>query len=145
MHTPEFYSAVFGIIENQDWKILFSRRYNTGHLDGYLSLPAGHVEKWEKASEAILREFKEEIDISINEIQLVCSQQSINTKEWIIYLNFFFTIQSYTGKIKNLEEDKCSELVFRSLDELQWEKIVPYVLDALTRWKNGEIYSEIRW
>lgn len=60
-------------------------------------------------------------------------------------MNFFFKILAYNGVIKNIEKDKCSELVFRSLDELQSEKIVPYVLDALTRWKNGETFSEIRW
>lgn len=145
MRTPEFYSAVFGIIENDEWKILFSRRYNTWHLDGYLSLPAWHIEKWEKSTEAMLRELYEEIGINTEKMKMVFSQQSMNAKEWSIYMNFFFKILAYNGVIKNFEEEKCSELVFRSLDELEWEKVVPYVLDALIEWKNGEIFSEIRW
>lgn len=145
MRTPSFYAAVFGIIRDERWKILFSRRYHTWHLDGYLSLPAGHIEKWEQPTEAMIREMWEEIDIKIEGMKMVFSQQSINSKEWSIYINFFFKILSYNGVIRNIEEEKCSGLIFRSLDELQWEKVVPYVLDALTRWKNGENYSEIIW
>ena len=34
-------------------------------------------------------------------------------------MNFFFKILAYNGVVKNIEEEKCSELVFLSLDELE--------------------------
>ena len=35
--SPLFYAAIFGIIRDTEGRILFSRRHNTWHLDGYLS------------------------------------------------------------------------------------------------------------
>ncbi len=61
------------------------------------------------------------------------------------YFNTFFEVESYTGIISNNEIDKCSELIFLSLDALKDERVVPYVLHALECVRDGIIFSEIRW
>jgi 8-oxo-dGTP pyrophosphatase MutT (NUDIX family) len=65
MRQWEYYSAVFGIIKNEKWEILFQRRANTGFSDWLLQLPAGHLEWEEFFKEALIREMKEEINIDI--------------------------------------------------------------------------------
>ena len=44
----------------KDGKTLLSRRYKTGWRDGNYSLVAGHVDGKEPATEALIREVKEE-------------------------------------------------------------------------------------
>ena len=52
-------SVYLVLIKNN--KILLLRRFNTGFMDGYYSLPAGHVESNETLTSAMVREAKEEI------------------------------------------------------------------------------------
>lgn len=40
------------------------RRFNTGYKDGFLTLPAGHIEKDELPKETMLRELKEETGLT---------------------------------------------------------------------------------
>jgi mutator protein MutT len=146
MRKPEFHAAVFAIIKNQKWEVLFSRRYNTWHLDWYLSLPAWHIENWETASVAIKRELREEIGIEIIESRMIFSQQSKHIQDWITYFNFLFEILSYSWEISNQEPEKCSELRFAHLSDLKnKEPIVPYVKNALENIENNSIFSEISW
>ena len=145
MRQPKFYAAVFGIIRNEEGEILFSRRSNTWHLDGYLSLPAGHVEIGESVTEAMIRELEEEIGITTTSLHVWVTQQSMNIEDWKTYFNTFFEVDHYTWVISNKEVDKCSELIFLSLDALENEKTVPYVLYALECIRNRIIFSEIRW
>ena len=49
----------------KDNKILLLERTNTGYKDGQYSLIAGHKEEDEKATDAMLREAKEEAGIDI--------------------------------------------------------------------------------
>lgn len=145
MRQPTFYAAVFGIIRNEEGKILFSRRYNTGHLDGYLSLPAGHVEEGEPLTDAMIRELSEELNISHAQLYVSHTQQSKSKEDTKVYFNAYFEIDFFDGAIKNQEPDKCSELIFLSLDELKDQKVVPYVHHALDCIRDGKIFSEIRW
>lgn len=145
MRKPEFYAAVFGIIRDTDGKILFSRRYNTWHLDGYLSLPAWHVELWEMPTEAMIRELYEEIGIMASDPKAIYFQESIHSEDGTTYFNVFFEVWTYSGEIINQEVKKCSELSFRWFDSLENEKVVPYVrkcLEDLEKWIH---FWEIRW
>jgi 8-oxo-dGTP pyrophosphatase MutT (NUDIX family) len=44
MAQPTFFAAVFAIIRDDDGRILFQQRQNTGFRDGQYQLPSGHVE-----------------------------------------------------------------------------------------------------
>ena len=67
------------------------------------------------------------------------------TEDTKVYFNAYFEIDFFDGAIKNQEPDKCSELIFLSLDELKDQKVVPYVHHALDCIRDGKIFSEIRW
>ena len=50
-----FISAVHLILINKN-KVLLLRRLNTGYEDGNYSLPAGHIDQAETATQAVIRE-----------------------------------------------------------------------------------------
>ena len=61
MRQPTFHAAVYGIIRDSTGKILTVKRKNTGYLDGWYGLPAGHIEGIETIKEAMQREIQEEV------------------------------------------------------------------------------------
>lgn len=95
--------------------------------------------------EAMIRELEEEIGIKPLKLKIVLSQQSMNIQDGKTYFNSFFEVSDYSGSVTNSEPDKCSELIYYSLEELGNEKVVPYVYEALGLIQKGELFSEIRW
>lgn len=114
--------AVYGIFE-KDGQILFQQRANTSYMNGYYSVPAGHVDDDESLITALIRECKEEVGVDITPEDVSFSQvQHVVTDS--IYLCFFFKISKYKGEIKNMEEDKCSDLRFFPKNNPP-EKLIP--------------------
>lgn len=60
-----------------DGDLLVIRRGATGYLDGYWSVPAGHVEAGETATQACLREAREEVGVHLSaaDLRFVLVQQ----------------------------------------------------------------------
>lgn len=106
-------------------KLLFLRRKNSGYMDGFWGLPAGHVEECESAIEAMIRETREEIGLELTENQLRCVGTMHHLKPGTSdYVHFFFDVKSWMGEPHNCEPDKCSELGwFRNVPE----DVVPYI------------------
>ena len=126
----------------KDDKILLSKRKNTWYHDWEYSLVAWHVEFDETFSEAILREAKEEIWISLwSNLQVVHVQHRKSDKDWWWRVHTYFICSSRTGEIKNKEMSKCSELWRFSLDDLP-DNIVPCVSHALECFQKRKFYSE---
>ncbi len=127
----------------QDGKILLSRRKNTGYADGMYSLPAGHVEDGETLTTCVVREAKEEIGITIDprDLQLVHTMHRFETD---IRMDFFFTVNKWSGVPTNCEPEKCDDLGWFPLSALP-VNTVPYVRAAIESWQKGIIYSERGW
>lgn len=58
-------STVAAIIKNKDEKILLTCR-NVEPFSGYWCLPGGHIDDYENANEAVIREVKEEIGLDFD-------------------------------------------------------------------------------
>lgn len=131
------------LILHEKNKILLLKRQNTGYEDGSYHLPAGHMDGGESATEALIRESKEEIGIDIVEadIQLVHIMHSLTNNE---RMGFFFEAKKWSGEIKNMEPEKCSELRWFDVNNLP-QPMVPYALHALTCYKNGKLLSTYGW
>jgi len=125
----------------KDDKVLLSRRFNTGYMDGHYSLPAGHVEEGETIEDCLVREVKEEIGIMIkkNDVQLT---HTMHRKEEDIRLDFFFIINRYSGEIKNMETNKCDELKWFKLNQLP-SNILPYIKQGIEMSLKNVLYSDI--
>lgn len=137
--------AVFLIltkIENGREYILLQKRCNTGLLDGQYDVSAsGHLEENETLKEAIMRETKEEIGITIDKDNLnYCSTMHATFREGE-YVLVIFSADKYKGVPTIMEPNKCSELEWFSIDELP-----PEIADTrkimIESYKNNTNYIE---
>lgn len=131
------------LILKKNHQVLFQLRKNTGYCDGMWCLVAGHVEDGESATEALIREAKEEIGITLIPSQLKVVHV-MHRKTNRLNIDIFFECQSWQGLIKNLEPEKCEKLEFFSLDSLPSNRI-DTIDSALNYIKNEEFYSEQGW
>jgi len=127
------------LIENN--KILLQRRFNTGYEDGKYSLVAGHVDKGETFTEAVIREVKEEAGITLqaDDLSVVhVMNRNIKDNERI---DVFFVAKKWTGDIENKEPNKCDDLSWFDLDDMP-DNIIPYIKKVINYIKNKIVYSE---
>ena len=128
----KFLSSIYVIIKNEDNKILLQRRQGTKLWHGYLVLTAWHLDIRENVYDALIREAKEELDIDIS-INDIVDTFGVNRRNKTLspYFDVYFEIAKYKGDIKINEPNKCSELIWASLDKLpsdmiEFEKKVIY-------------------
>ena len=105
-------------------------------------LPAGHIEENETATQAVVREAKEElgIDVGINDVEfahIVHNLVGENKR-----MDLYFLIKDFKGELQNLEPSKCADMQFFRKDKLPFEKIAPTTLQALQSIWNNIHYSE---
>jgi len=130
-------------------KILLSRRLNTGYMDGKYGLVAGHVEKNEGFTKAIIREANEEAGIILkpNDLKLVylmnrCEPQNNQKNPGLRErVDVFFTAKKWQGEIKNLEPNKCDDLSWFPLNKLP-KNIIPYIKFVILNFNKNKFYSE---
>lgn len=140
--NPEFYSAVFGIIKDTDWKILFQKRQNTWFADWMYQFPGWHIEWEEQCIEALIREMEEEIWIKINSKNAKLSHVSHRVRRGIrVYFDIYFEISWFEWIIKNKEPNKCSELIF--LDYKKIDNIVGVNKQVLENIEQNINFSEL--
>ena len=124
-------------------RILLLRRYQTGYMDGYYSLPAGHLDGEETVRMAGVREAHEEIGVRINPADMVFAGV-FHRHEGDERVDFFFQVMSWSGEPFNAEPEKCDELRWTDLDALP-ENTVPYIRRAIENFRAGIPFEEFGW
>lgn len=129
--------AAYVIVRRGD-EVLLLLRANTGYMDGYWAVPAGHVELGESAVAAALRELKEEVGLEVEPADLVpvtaMHRTGGNGDPIDERVDFFFTTSRWTGEPSIMEPEKAAGLDWYPLDKLP-EPLVPHearVLASLT-------------
>ena len=98
--------ASVGIIFNESFQLLMAERPQSKTWSGWWEFPGGKIEKGETPLEALKRELKEEIGISV-----------INAEKWIVrkyaYEDYevtlhFYKVTQWSGNIEAKEEQKIS-------------------------------------
>lgn len=125
-------------------KTLFMKRAGSGYMDGFYGLPSGHVEENETLKMAMIREAKEEINIDIEPQDLHLELTLHRNSKAGEYIDLFFSVSNYKNSIRINEPEKCHELGFFAIDELQ-DKIVPYVKECLKAIDSKQTYLEANW
>ena len=127
-------------------EILLLQRINSNYCDGDYSLVSGHVEHWENFTDAMIREAKEEANITIDRdhIHMVHMQHKKTT--WFNHerIHAYFLATKWTGKIKNVEPEKCSDLSWFDSDHLP-DNMSDGIKLAIASIKKGIFYSESGW
>lgn len=123
--------------------ILLSERKNTGYMDGWFSLPAGHIEDGESLTDGTLREIQEETGIFLQreDVQLV---HVMHRKSNDIRMDFFFIVRAWSGEPKNMEQEKCAGLQWFPIQALP-ENTIPYIREAIKYYSESIFYSEFGW
>ena len=134
-----FHAAVYLLIEN-DGKVFLIRRANTGFMDAYYTLVAGHVDGNESIFDAPVREAKEEADIHINKtnLEVIHVMHSFSNKEYIL---FFIKVIKYKGIPKNNENTKADDANWFDTENFP-EKTLPFVKEFFKYFKKGVLFSE---
>jgi 8-oxo-dGTP diphosphatase len=131
---------LFFIRERQ---ILLLRRYQTGYMDGYYSVPAGHLDGNETVRKAGVREAFEEIGIIIDPNALKFAGV-FHRCEGDERVDFFFHVLHWKGNPVNAESQKCDDLQWAYPDALP-ENTIPYIRQAIDNFRSGITYQEFGW
>lgn len=112
-------------------------------MDGWFSLPAGHIEDGESLTAGTIREIREETGVILKEkdIELV---HVMHRKSNDIRMDFFFLVKKYVGKPRNTEPEKCSVMEWFSIDDLP-KNTIPYIKKAIECFRSSEFFSEFGW
>lgn len=97
--------GVLGIVKNDNNEVLMQLRAKRPTY-GLWGVPGGKIEKYETAEEALVREFKEELDVDIEVVQFIQNIEDISLEEdthWIIPT---YEVKIKAGEIKNMEPNK---------------------------------------
>jgi 8-oxo-dGTP diphosphatase len=136
-------SAVY-LFVIKNGRVLLSRRFNTGWMDGKYSLIAGHIDGGETVYDAMTREAYEEAGLKINKHDLepatVLHRKSTDRE----YIDFFFVVRKWEGRPVIGEPDKCDRLKWFSLNKLP-DNLLPYIKEALDNYKNKTPFSLSGW
>lgn len=123
-------------------EVLLMRRANSDYMSGMYSLPSGHVEKFEPADVAAIRETKEEIgvDVRLEDIKLA----------YVLYRKalegdheracFFFETTKWKNEIQNCEPDKCDDVRWFSVNDLP-DNLAVEVKHLFEELARGKFYS----
>lgn len=134
--------AVYLILRKGD-EILLMRRQGSGYYDGWYSVPAGHVEAGELPLEALVREIKEELGITLDREYAHFAHVMYRTKhdETGDRADYFFVATRWEGEPAIREPHKCDDARWFSLDALP-KNMMHHVREAIAFIQNNEFYSE---
>lgn len=126
--------------ENGKKQILLSKRKNTGYKDGEYELPGGHLEENEDLYEAMIREAKEELGISLNRenLKIVHITHHYTGKR----MNFILETEKSNLEPRIMEVDKCEELKWVEINNLP-ENTMEKVKIIISYIEKGELYSRM--
>lgn len=137
------FNATVNFVVEKDGKFLLFYRTDGYFKDGWWVLPGGHIEAFETATAAVVREAKEELDIDIEPKDVSFAHVVHNLVGENKRMDFYFKIKDFKGEIKNMEPDRCFEMGFFSQTMMPLtEKIAPTTLQALQNIWNAVPYSE---
>ena len=127
-----------------DNKILLMRRKDTGFADGFYSMPAGKLEPKESVENAIIREVEEEININIKNETLKTIQVMNRNGSDRERIDYFFTVDRWSGEIKNNEPNKCDDLKWFDINNLP-KNTIPYIKEAINNYNKKIKFSLFGW
>lgn len=139
-------SAVFLLLKNGN-KILLQKRINTGFMDGYYDLAvSGHIEEGETITQAMIRESKEECNLTIEADELsmfTVIHNRYNVDD--VYYYFYFVAEITDNRLQEIrigEKDKIGELLWAEISNLP-ANLIYHDKVAIKNYRNKVLLSEL--
>ncbi|MBX9831273.1 NUDIX domain-containing protein [Candidatus Babeliales bacterium] len=130
------------IIMRQNNKfLLIQRAENASFAPGHYSLIGGSLEPKETFRQALVREVREEIGVTINENDLHFAHTFHRNGVKHELVACVFECTTWQGEPQNKEPEKHRELAWFALDDLP-EKIIPAHRSVIALIAKKEFYSE---
>lgn len=135
-------SAVY-LIPMKSGKVLLTRRFNTGWMDGKYSLISGHLDGGETCFKAAIREAEEEAGIVVNEKDLIplTVMHRMSDGE---YIDFVFVVEKWKGEPKIMERDKCDDMNWFPVDKLP-SNTLSYLKKIIGNYRNLPPFFIFGW
>ncbi|MEU4196021.1 NUDIX domain-containing protein [Kribbella sp. NPDC026611] len=137
--------AAYVVLRRGD-EVLLMLRANTGYMDGFWAVPAGHVERGESVVEAAVREVREEVGVEIDpaDLQPVTAMHRTGGNGDPIdeRVDFFFTADKWVGEPRLMEPEKADALEWFALDKLP-EPRVPHEARVISGMTTGGLPAVI--
>ncbi|ONI77447.1 DNA mismatch repair protein MutT [Kribbella sp. ALI-6-A] len=137
--------AAYVVLRRGD-EVLMLLRANTGYMDGYWAVPAGHVERGESVLAAARREVLEEVGVDIDPADLLpltaMHRTGGNGDPIDERVDFFFTATRWTGEPTSMEPGKADALGWYRLDQLP-DPVVPHEARVLEGLRTGDLPAVI--
>lgn len=122
--------------------MLVIRRGNTRYLNGFWSVPAGHLEAGETAEQACVRETREEVGVELDvgdlRFALVQQKSGVDGEERVDF--FFEAALPFGQRAWSTDTGEVTELAWVERDSLP-APFAPYVLSALSARRKSRIFS----
>ena len=116
--------GIGAIIFNDNKELLLLHRIGEVGKDTW-GLPGGKMEKYESFKDCIIREVKEEVNLDIDRLWFADLTNDIMLDIDHHYVTLYFQVIDFSGKLKNMEPEKCSELKWFNLNELPENLFLP--------------------
>ncbi|HVS58731.1 MAG TPA: NUDIX domain-containing protein [Candidatus Saccharimonadales bacterium] len=132
------------VIFRKDTKVAFVLRENTKWMNGFYGLPSGKVEQNEPATQAAIREAKEEVGIDVaaeNLRPVLVMHRKSEDSEWV---DFIFESVSWEGDLINAEPHMHSKVEWLDPKNLP-DNVIPPVRAAIEAIEAGQHYAEFGW
>ena len=144
---PNIRIRAAGILVHGD-QILLVRHEKNGK--SYFLLPGGGVEFGESVEEALIREFKEEVGLSISVGPMVMVHDSIPPNHHRQVLNIYFMVSSEKHEIKVTPDAVLRDASFFPLSDFPGMTVNPDVKQEIveglkSKWAKGCLYLGNRW
>lgn len=112
-----------GVIIKNDNMILLGKRGediekadSEMHEEGTWTLPGGNIEYGETFYEAGKREVKEETNLDVDNLEVICVQTDLN--EFAHYVSVGMIANKYSGEIKVMEPDEITQWKWFNINSL---------------------------
>jgi 8-oxo-dGTP diphosphatase len=130
--TPRI-SVAAGVLLDADGRVLVAQRHAGGHQGGWWEFPGGKINERESAYEALVRELREELTITVTGAEPLL----VHTHEYperTVVLHFF-RVSAFAGTPVGAEGQPIKWL---AIDRLADEGLLPADLPVVDRLLNSE-------
>lgn len=103
------------LILKKGQRVLLMRRFNTGWNDGKYALMGGHVEDNENPVDAVLREAKEELGLTLRAENLT---YKMTMPVYPDHIYIYFECENFDGTPVNNEPNECDDIQFFDIDSI---------------------------